>query len=375
MSREDLKKSAKATLKELTSLIGVSGEEQDVIRAMIEHFKPYADEIKVSPLGNLTATKKGKRPGPKVLIAAHTDEIGFEVKYIREDGFISFDKIGGVPDNIMSARKVWIGKKRILGAIGIKPGHLMTPEEMKQVRSVHDLYIDVACSSRKEVEELGIRIGDRIVFADLVEEMANPDFLVGRGMDNRAGCTVVCELLKQCADGDFAGTLVVGASCREEVGMVGARPLGYSVKPDYVLAIDTLPAGDTPDQRANPGLLPTAIGKGPAIMVTDGCAASHQYGIFSSIHPAIRKAIESQSAEQDIPVQWLTLVGFASTTDAAEYAYMGEGIPQASFTLPRRYSHSPVELLNINDIVDSVLILQGIVYRENEKINLDFLAH
>lgn len=375
MTRDELKKSSKKTLKELAGLIGVSGEEQDVIRAMIEHFKPYADEITVSPLGNLTAVKKGNRPGPKVLVAAHSDEIGFEVKYIREDGFISFDKIGGVPDTILSARKVWIGRKRILGVIGIKPGHLMSAEDLRQVRTVHDLYIDVACADRREVEALGIRVGDRIVFADVVEEMANPDILTGRGMDNRAGCTVVCELLKQCADGNFAGTLVVGASCREEVGMVGARPLGYSVKPDYVLAVDTMPAGDTPDQGGNPGLLPAAIGKGPAVMVTDGCAASHQYGIFSSIHPAIRKAIENQSAAQDIPVQWLSLVGFASTTDAAEYAYVGDGIPQASFTLTRRYSHSPVETLDINDIVDAVLILQGIVYKENENINLDFLAH
>lgn len=373
MERTAVKQEMKEMLCDFTSIIGVSGEEQDVVRAMAARLKPYADEVKVSTLGNLTAVKRGSRPGPTVLIASHSDEIGFCVKYIYEDGFLAFDKIGGVPENLMVGRKVWIGRNRVPGVIGAKPGHLMTPEEARTVRGAKDLYIDVACSSAGEVRALGIREGDRAVFADTVSEMANPDFLCGRAMDNRAGCTVVCELMKLCADGDFAGTLVVGATCREEVGMVGARALGHAVHPDYVIAIDTVPSGDTPDQPRR-GLLPISIGKGPAVLLADGCDCSHQYGVFSSVHPAIRRAIENQSAAQGLPVQWLSLVGFLSTTDAAEYAYAGDGIPQASFTIPRRYSHSPVELLNVNDLVDMACLLQGIVEKENETINLDFLA-
>jgi len=374
MDRNIVKQSMKETLKELTSLIGVSGEEQDVIRAMVKKLKPYADEVKVSTLGNLTAVKKGNRPGPTVLVASHSDEIGFCIKCISDDGFIAFDKIGGVPDNLLPGRKVWISRKRIPGVIGAKPGHLQTPEEARTVRAAKELYMDVACASAEEVAALGIRVGDRAVFADTITEMSNPDFLSGKSMDNRAGCTVVCEVLKQCASGDFAGTLVVGATCREEVGMVGARPMGHSLQPDYVLAVDTVPSGDTPDQKANKSILPIALGKGPAVLLADGCDSAHQYGVFSSVHPAIRKAIENQSAQQGVPVQWLSLVGFLSTTDAAEYAYAGDGIPHASFTIPRRYSHSPVELLNINDMVDMVYIIKGIVEKENDTINLDFLA-
>jgi endoglucanase len=373
MERKVVKQELKEMLQEFTSLIGVSGEEQEVVRAMVKKLEPYADEIKVSTMGNLTAIKKGNRPGPTVLIASHSDEIGFIIKYISDDGFISFDKIGGVPDNLLVGRKVWISSKRIPGVIGAKPGHLMTPEEARTVRTAKELYIDVACSSGEEVAALGIRVGDRAVFADMITEMGNPDYLSGRAMDNRAGCTVVCELMKLCAAGDFAGTLITGASCREEVGMVGARALGHSVQPDYVLAIDTVPSGDTPDQKGNKGLLPIALGKGPAVLLADGCDSAHQYGVFSSVHRAIRKAIENQSKAQALPVQWLSLVGFLSTTDAAEYAYAGDGIPQASFTIPRRYSHSPVELLNINDMVDMVYLLKGIVETENAVINLDFL--
>ncbi|MEN3929754.1 M42 family metallopeptidase [Microvirga sp. W0021] len=374
MDRNDVKQSLKTTLKELTSIIGVSGAEQDVVRAMIEKLKPYADSIEVTTLGNLTAVKKGNRPGPTILVAAHSDEIGLAVKYIGENGFIGFDKIGGVPDNLLVGRKVWISSKKIPGVIGAKPGHLLTAEEARTVRPARELYIDVACSSAEEVAALGIRVGDRAVFADTVTEMGNGDYIAGRAIDNRAGCSVICEVLRQCASGDFAGTLVVGATCREEVGMVGAGPMGHKVKPDYVLAIDTVPSGDTPDQP-NKSLLPIALGKGPAVLLADGCDSAHQYGIFSSVHPAIRKAIEKQSAAQMLPVQWLTLVGFLSTTDASVYAYAGDGIPEASFTIPRRYSHSPVEMLNINDMVDMVSIIKGIVEEENETINLDFLAH
>jgi endoglucanase len=336
--------------------------------------EPYADSIHVSPLGNLSAVKKGNRPGPTVLIASHADEIGFCIKYIYEDGFLAFDKIGGVPDNVMVGRKVWISGKKILGVIGTKPSHIMTAEEAKMVRQVQELYIDVGCSNREEVEKLGIRIADRVVFADTLDEMGNPDLMVGRAVDNRIGCSVVIELLKQCAHGNFAGKLVVGATCREEIGTPAAGPLGHYIRPDYVIAIDTMPSGDTPDQKANRGIVPTALGKGPAVMLADGCSVSYMYGIFTSCHPAIRKALENQSKKQKLPIQWLTLVGFMSSTDAASYAYAADGIAHTSFAIPRRYSHAPVEVLNINDAVDMLYILKGIVEEENETINMDFLA-
>lgn len=310
------------------------------MRALAEELTPYADSVEVTTLGNITAVKKGNRPGPTILVAAHSDEIGFAVKHITDDGFVIFDKIGGVPDNLLVGRKVWLTSKKIPGVIGTRPGHLMTAEEARLVRATRELYIDVACTSADEVKALGIRPGDRAVFADTITEMGNGDYLAGRAMDNRAGCSVICEVLKQCVAGDFAGTLVVGATCREEVGMVGAGPMGHKVNPDYVIAVDTVPSGDTPDQP-NKSLLPIALGKGPAVLLANGCDSAHQYGIFSSAHPAIRNAIERQSAAQNLPVQWLTLVGFLSTTDASVYAYAANGIPEVSFTIPRRYSHSP----------------------------------
>lgn len=371
MDRESVKKSLKEMISEFTSIMGVSGEEQEVISAMVEKMKPYADEIKVNNLGNMIAVKRGKRSGPTLLIASHSDEIGFCVKWVAPDGFIYFDKVGMPPDNLLLGRKVWVSQKKIPGIIGTKPGHLQTSEELKTTRSVRDLYIDVACSSKEEVEALGIRIGDRIVFQDYITEMANPDYLSSKAMDNRVSCAIVCELLKQCAEENFGGTLIVGSTCREEVGVAGARAMGHWVHPDYVIAVDTVPAGDTPDQKM-PSLLPIGIGKGPVVMVADGSDTGKQYGIFTSIHPSIRKIIETQSEQLGINIQWLSLIGFESTTDAAAFAYSGDGIPHGSITIPRRYSHSPVELININDSVDAVYILKGIVM-ENEHIDLRFV--
>lgn len=196
---------------------------------------------------------------------AHSDEIGFAVKHITDDGFVIFDKIGGVPDNLLVGRKVWLTSKKFPGVIGTRPGHLMTAEEARLVRTARELYIDVACTSADEVKALGICPGDRAVFADTITKMGNGDYLSGRAMDNRA-------------------------TCREEVGMVGAGPMGHKVNPDYVIAVDTVPSGDTPDQP-NKSLLPIALGKGSAVLLADGCDSAHQYGIFSSAHPAIRDAI------------------------------------------------------------------------------------
>lgn len=361
-----MKESIKARFRDLAGMVGVSGSEQEVVAYLQEHLAAVADEVKVDPSGNVIAVKHGTKPGPKLMVCAHSDEVGFCVKNIYPDGYIAFDKIGYVSDQLLLGRKVWITSKKIPGVIGIKAGHLQTPEESRQVKSIRDCYIDVGASSRQEVEAMGIKIGDPLVLQSDFMEMYNPDLISTKSVDNRINCAIVIELFHQLQGADFAGTLYGVVTVQEEVGLRGAMMVGSQLQPDYAIVLDTIPAGDTPD-IATEKVLPVYLGQGPACPVADA-AGSH----FTYIHPKVREMIEEQSEKTQVPVQYLTLIGDSYTTDAANLAIAGKGIPVGVVATPRRYSHSPIELVNLNDAVGVLQIVKGIVADNGQK-ELGFL--
>lgn len=362
-----MKERLRQYFKELSGLVGVSGSEQAVVKYLKEKLESLADEVQIDPNGNVIAIKHGKAPGPKLMIAAHSDEIGFCVKNIFKDGFIAFDKIGSAPDKVMEGRKVWV-KDAIPGVIGIKPGHLQTPEESRLSKTARECYVDIGASSREEVKKLGIRVGDPIAFQSSYMEMADRDLICTKAVDDRINCAILIELFHQLKDQDIAGTVYGVATVQEEMGMRGAVMVGNRIEPDYAIVIDTIPAGDTPEidtERA----LPVYLGKGPACPVADGI----MYGVlFTYIHPKVREIIEEQSEEANVPVQYTSLVGDGYATDAARLNMSGKGIPLATLAVPRRYSHSPVELFNINDAVGSLAILKNIAMNNGYK-DLSFI--
>lgn len=362
-----MKESLKESLKELTSLVGVSGSEQEVVKYMKEKLEIYADEVIVDPNGNVIAVKHGNKPGPKLMIAAHSDEIGFSVKNILPNGFILFNKIGTASDKVLEGRKVLI-KGSIPGIIGIKPGHLQTPEEAKKVNSSKECYIDVGASSKEEVESLGIRVGDPIGYRSDFMEMANKDYICTKSIDNRMNCAILIELFRQIKDVEFEGTVYGVATVQEETGMKGAFMVGNRIEPDYAIVIDTIPSGDTPDVNAERDL-PIYLGKGPACVIADGVL----FGLlFTYSHPGVIEIIEEQAKVAGVNVQYTTLVGEGYATDAARLSFAGKGIPCAMLVVPRRYSHSPVELVNINDALGSLTILENIV-KQNGKKEIKFI--
>ncbi|MEW9670441.1 M42 family metallopeptidase [Ammoniphilus sp. 3BR4] len=361
------KERIKSHFRKLSSFVGVSGSEQSVVRYVRDQLALHADEVKVDHFGNVIAVKYGTSPGPKLMISAHSDEVGFCVKNILANGYIVFDKIGGVPDNLMPGRKVWITHKKIPGIIGTKPGHLQTPEESRQVKSIRECYIDVGASSREEVEAIGIKIGDGIVFQSDFMEMHNPDLISTKSVDNRINCAVLIELFHQIKDMNFSGTLYGVVTVREEIGLHGAVTAGNAIEPDYAIVLDTIPAGDTPDIDTE-RVLPVYLGRGPACPISDGVKGL----FFTYIHPKVREMIEEQSQKENVPLQFLTLVGDFYTTDAANLALTNKGVPVGIVATPRRYSHSPVELVNLNDVEGVLKIVKGIV-EDNGKKNLDFL--
>ncbi|MGX7265021.1 M42 family metallopeptidase [Enterococcus crotali] len=362
-----VKENLRSLLKELTQVNGGSGQEQPVIKAVLALIEPYVDEVSVDLKGNIIALKKGYKEGPNLMFAAHTDEIGLIVKNILPNGFILFEKIGGVPDNLLPGRKVVIGKNQIPGVIGNKPGHLQSPKEAKVVKSASECYVDVAMFSREEVEASGIRIGDQIIWTSDFMEMHNNDYIATKAIDDRICCSILVELFRNIKKEDFAGTLYGVFTVQEEVGLYGAETAVYRVPADYAIALDTIPCGDTPEVNTEIEL-PIRLNQGPGLPVADGVGDR----FFSFIHPAIRQVIENKAEGLSIPLQKVAIVSGGYTTDGAALTRANGGLPAGTLAVPRRYSHSPVELVSLNDVVAVYQIVEAIV-KDNENINLSFI--
>ncbi len=364
---ENLKERIKGTLKVLTEAMAPTGNEQEVIKLIYNDIKPYADEIHVSPFGNMVAIKRGARPGPAIWLDAHVDEVGFIVRNILPNGFLKIDKMGAAPDVMAVGRKVWVTTKRIPGVIGARPGHLVTADEATRVPTIDKSYVDLGVNSEAEARALGIKIGDPIVIQSDFMELSNPDIVCTRAIDDRINCAVLVELLKVLKAEEFGGTVYCAFSVREEGGRNGAAAALFHYDVDYALALDTIPTCDTPGYDAR-SEYPVYLGKGPALCV---CEAVQRDGM-TYVHPAVREIIEKQAEAAGVNLQTLTFCTAGYATNATRLSVTKAGTPSATLTVPRRYSHSPVELVNINDAVDMLVLLQHIV-SANENAHIRFV--
>ncbi|NLN83494.1 MAG: M42 family metallopeptidase [Firmicutes bacterium] len=346
-----MKEKLKDLLRELMAIPGVSGKEQKVVRVLVDKFTGLADQLEVDPFGNIIATLQGKKPGPKLMLAAHSDEIGAIVKSVEQNGFIRFEKIGGTVDALLLGRQVGINGH--FGVVGVKAGHLMSDKERNEVTKHRDLYIDMGVSSDQEIAEMGIKIGDPIYQWPYFHEFYNKDRVVGKALDDRIGCAALLVLFEQLQDREFAGTLYGVITVQEEVGLRGAQMVSFNLKPDFAVAIDTMPAGDTPDVNFIKEL-PIAIGQGPAIQVLSGGGAR---GML--LNPIMEHILDQSCRKAKIDYQKTVFVG--GNTDAAAIHLAAGGIVAGALTVPRRYSHSPVEVMDLNDAVGLVRALEILV--------------
>jgi len=353
-------------LQELSLLNGLPGQEQDVVRHLRQAFAPFADEVQVGVNGNVYARKKGKKPGLTAAVSAHIDEIGCVVRDIDSSGMIRFDKLGWFSDSWLPGTRVRVGK--IPGMVGIKSGHLMTEEEKRTVLPHRSLYIDVGAGSAKEVQRLGIAIGDPISFEVPFGRWQNPDFCCGKAIDNRAACAVLVALLEKLSDGNFPGTFWAVGTVQEERGLAGARTAAHFTRPDWFLALDVALSGDTPESP--PSGNPVRLGSGVVIDLGDFLEFPKR-GYF--VHPGLKKMALQTARSKKIPTQLQAVYG-NSYTDAAAVSQEFAGIPSISLGIPIRYSHAPSSVCHLKDLENLLRLSEAMIRSRIDRRTFDFLA-
>ncbi len=323
-------------LEKLSNACGVTGRENEVKDLMIELLKPYADEIQVDKMENVIAIKKGNAKAPKIMLAAHMDEVGLMVKTITKDGFLQFSKMGGIDDRILPAQKVAVYTKKGIypGIIGSKPPHIQKEEERKKIITYDDLFIDVGAENKEDATSLGISIGDPVAF-DIKYVKLGKDAVIGKAFDNRAGCITMIETLKRLKQTEC--TVCAVGTVQEEVGLRGAATAAFGVDPDLAIALDVTIAGDVPGVREFDTSV--KIGKGPALTISDS-------GLIT--HPKVLRWLIETAEKEKIPFQIES--GLLGSTDAARISITRQGIPSGNVSIATRYIHSPVGMLSLKDI-------------------------
>lgn len=328
-------------LKALTEAFGVSGQEQEVREILRNHVHPHCDEVETDSIGNLIAVRRGsKNDGPKVMIAAHMDEIGLMVTFIEKSGVLRFSPVGGIDPRVLVSKAVYVGKNRVPGVIGAKPVHLQKKDEADKPFELDGLFIDIGAKDRDEAEKL-VKPGDGAVFATEYSEVGTGR-AKAKAFDDRVGCAVAAEILAQ--DRRWSFTLQAVFTVQEEVGARGAQIAAYRLEPDLALALEGTTASDVPGSKEHQ--YSTALGKGPALTHTDASLVSDAR--------IVRRLIEVAEAA-NIPFQFRELA--VGGTDAGRIHLIREGIPAAVVSVPTRYIHSPVSIIDKNDFNNAVKLV------------------
>jgi putative aminopeptidase FrvX len=326
-----------------------SGFEEPMMRTFIDEICVHVDEVHPTPRGNVVAIQKGTDPeAPKIALVAHLDQIGFIVYNIDATGFIRFRKIGGPVTRAIQGQHLQILTENgaIVGVVGMKPGHITTPSEANSIPPIEDLYIDIGADNRGDAESMGVGIGRPITYMTQPVKLAN-GLVASPSVDDRVGCAAIIHIAKNFAKMHPRATVYYVGSVEEEIGLRGAETCLHDLDVDMAVAVDTFPAGYQPD--INPRDLYYEIGKGPGLHV--GEIGERVLIQSQQIHGWLRRTADVHK----IPYQ----IGLMSGgTDAMAMMQTRGGVPSATIGIPRRYSHSPVEVFAPSDLENLVEILK-----------------
>jgi endoglucanase len=322
------------------------GHETRGQRVWLDYAKQFAEDTFSDAYGNCVAVLN-KGGTPRLMLAGHADEIAMSVNYINDEGYVYVRKMGGVDPAITKAQRVVIHSRNgpVAGVVGNVAPHLMKEERDQKTPKMHDLFLDIGVSSREEAQKL-IRVGDPITLNAEFELLRN-DLAIARAFDNRIGTFAVVEALRLLKESKIKlhAEVCAVSNVQEEVGLLGARQIAYSLKPDIALVVDVTHATDYPCvQKSQHG--DVNLGSGPTI-THGGCN-----------HPDVVARIEAVARSKKIPLQHEAMSNTSGTDTDAIFWTRG-GIASGLISLPNRYMHSPVELISLNDLEKIPELLAG----------------
>jgi putative aminopeptidase FrvX len=341
-------------LKALTEAHGVPGYENEV-RALVRHYLEGLGEIEQDRLGSVIC-RQGEG-GPRVMLAGHMDEIGFMINHITDGGFMRFLPLGGWWDQVLLGQRVVIKthKDDVLGVIGAKPPHILPPEERNKLVEKKDMYIDIGATSKKEVEDAGVRLGDPVTPDSDFVVLANGKSYLSKAFDDRVGVALMIDLLRHFAQAKHPNTLYGAATVMEEVGLRGAKTSADLVNPDVAIILESDICGDVPGIK--PEEAAAKLGGGPSLVLADRQMIPNL---------ALRNLFIETAQELEIPLQLSTLMGGA--TDGAPIHLHRSGVPTLVIGVPARHIHSHSAILHRDDYDRALRLISAVIVKLDEEM-------
>jgi putative aminopeptidase FrvX len=325
-------------LRALTLANGTAGDEEEV-RAVLRDWLHGAASLSQTAKGDLVARLDGTSPEPLVLVTAHMDEVGFQVRAITSGGFLRLAPLGlwyggSIVDHPVC---VTTRKGRLRGVVGLKPPHLMSSAEKARAPGIPDLYVDIGASSAEEAIRWGVAPGDRVTPEGQFLSLSNPKRLLSKAWDDRAGCAIVAELVRALASTPHPNSVVAAWTSAEETGRSNATVKLPGLTPDFVIVVEVGLTRDTPDAEIQAHQ--ETLGGGAVLDLYDGSIATP---------PAIRNWILDQAAAAAIPVQPTTILTEGAGVSHQNSSFLFRA-PSTALLLPLRYAHAPLGMIDAND--------------------------
>ena len=348
----------------LSETSGVSGDEARIKNLLKDRLESHAEEITYDKLGSIIFKTKNNNGNTKILLAAHMDEVGFLVKAITPEGFLRFTCLGGWWEQVMLGQRVIVHGKQgdLIGIMGSKPPHILSPEERNKVVNKKDMYIDIGVDSLEEANKLGVYAGCFVTPDVKFEVMANKNYLLGKAWDDRVGCAIFADIVEHFSKTAHPNTIYAAGTVQEEVGLRGATTCANKVNPDLAIIIDTGVAGGVPGvtkEQAN-----TVLGDGVAITIYDASMIPNTKLRDLFIQTAIDNKIKHQISFSE-----------GGGTDAGKIHLQNIGVPSVVITIPVRYIHSHQGVFHMQDYLTAVKLLKLVLAKLDDACYQDIIQN
>lgn len=340
-------------LRSFMLLPGPSGYENEVAFALREAFSGFCEQVTTDQAGNVMACFPGQDPDvPVVMVYAHMDQLGFIVRFIEPDGYLRLERLGGIPEKVLPGLRIRIRTAQgtwVTGLIGSKSHHATPAEEKYKADPIDSLFVDIGAASAEQVSAKGIRIGAPAVYEPACCELAQGR-ICGTAVDNRGGLTALVLLAEQLKKEPPPGTVWLVGTVWEEFNLRGAMLAARAIRPAAAIALDVVLSGDTPDLR---GRYATAVGQGPAVMLYN----FHGRGTLNGTIPHAGLVERAEQAADQAGIKLQRFAGIGILTDSAYVQLEGVGIAAMELGFPARYTHTPSEVCDPEDIEQLACLL------------------